>query len=102
MFDRPVVNVGYNPPNVDVRELEYARYYRFDHYKVVVDSGAVDVARSEAELEALLRQALATPQARAGARRAFLAQMFGDTLDGHSSDRVAAQLLDLARVRSNA
>ncbi len=46
MFDKPVINVGYNPPSVPEGELSYARYYRFDHYAPVVASGAVRLAKS--------------------------------------------------------
>ena len=45
MFDKPVLNIGYDPPGFDVRPISYARYYRFDHYKPVVDSGAVSDRR---------------------------------------------------------
>jgi hypothetical protein len=96
MFDRPVVNIGYNPPSVDRRELDYARYYDFDHYKPVVDSGAVAVARSPAELRPLLMAALTDPGPAVARGRAFLSSMFGATLDGRSGDRVADTLLDLA------
>ena len=35
MFDKPVINVGYNPPSVDEKNLAYADYYEFDHYRTV-------------------------------------------------------------------
>src|SRR5262245_12326459 len=54
MFDKPVVNVGYNPPGVEISELDYSRYYKFDHYRKVVESGAVRVAGSGQELAAML------------------------------------------------
>jgi hypothetical protein len=97
MFDRPVVNVGYNPPGVDPSVLDYARYYRFDHYKTVVDSGAVSVASSPIDLERLIRAALTDPLPAVARGRRFLHAMFGDTLDGHSADRVADTLLNLAQ-----
>jgi hypothetical protein len=97
MFDKPVINVGYNPAGVGAEELEYSRYYRFDHYRKVVESGAVCVAASEDELRGMLRRALLEPQTQSAARRDLIKTMFGDTLDGYSGLRVADRLMKLAR-----
>jgi hypothetical protein len=40
MFDKPVINVGYNPPGSDAGMIDYLRYYKFDHYRPLVESGA--------------------------------------------------------------
>jgi hypothetical protein len=92
MFDKPVINVGYNPPGVDSREVDYARYYEFDHYRPVVASGAVDVAYSREQLRQAVRQALLQPEQRSDARKALLHQFFRNSLDGWSSTRVASIL----------
>jgi hypothetical protein len=96
MFDKPVVNVGYNPPGVEKSCLDYARYYQFDHYRPVVESGAVTVAGSEEEMRRMLRRALEEPREGSERRGHLLEQMFGQTLDGRSSARVAERLLELA------
>ena len=96
MFDKPVVNIGYDPPGVDLKEDSTARYYEFDHYKPVVSSGAVEVAYSAGEMERLLSKVLERPGERSGERSRLLEKMFGCTLDGRSSGRVAATLLHLA------
>ena len=98
MFDKPVVNVGYDPPGVDLKADSCARYYEFDHYKPLVLSGAVEVARSAGEMERLLSNALETPGERSCERRRLLETMFGYTLDGRSSGRVASILLQLAGI----
>jgi hypothetical protein len=101
MFDKPVFNVAYNPPSLDSVEIDYARYYGFDHYAKVVDSGAVEVVSNPEELRRAVNLALAYPGKRAEQRRALLARMFADTLDGRSGARVAAVLADLtSRTRS--
>jgi hypothetical protein len=46
MFAKPVINVAYNPPEIHSSLVDYARYYEFDHYRPVVESGAVQVAGS--------------------------------------------------------
>ena len=94
MFGKPVLNVGYNPPGVT--ELDYARYYRFDHYAPVVASGAVRVAGSPGELRAMIREELNEPGRHAAARAALVRRMFGDTLDGRCAERIAHILKTLS------
>jgi hypothetical protein len=96
MFDKPVINVAYNPSNVDSDEINYAKYYEFDHYRPVVDSGAVMIARSEEDMVKMLGQALHSPETGKAERRRLVQSMFGKLLDGRSGLRVARQLVSLA------
>ncbi len=96
MFDKPVINVGYNPPTVPLSQMQYARYYSFDHYAPVVASGAVRVAKSPEEMRHLLERFLTDPGSDAANRRNLLQQMFGNTLDGRSGERAVNVLVDLA------
>jgi hypothetical protein len=100
MFDKPALNVGYNPPSVDEKELSYATYYNFDHYRPLVESGAVEVAWNRAQMRELMREAILHPQQNSEKRQAFIKRMFGDTLDGKSAGRVAEVLLEIASKRS--
>jgi hypothetical protein len=95
MFDKPVINVGYDPPGMDIHPISFGRYYQFDHYKPVVDSSAVEVVYSESDMSARLRAALTNPEHAAEKRKAFLRRMFADTLDGRSGSRAAHALLKL-------
>jgi hypothetical protein len=97
MFDKPVINIGYNPVGVDVGAINYRRYYEFDHYRPVVDSGAVQLAESQDELRQMLRKSLTEPEAGRLERLALIKNMFGDTLDRYSAERAAGLLLKLAR-----
>jgi hypothetical protein len=97
MFDKPAINVGYNPPGVDISPISFARYYDFDHYRPVAASGAVRVAWTEEEMRELLIEGLTRPEAGRAERQKFIRQMFGDTLDGKSGSRIAQTLLRLAR-----
>ncbi|HMJ07902.1 MAG TPA: hypothetical protein VK468_02785, partial [Pyrinomonadaceae bacterium] len=81
---------------VDERELSYARYYQFDHYRPIVESGAVEVAYSKEEMRDLLQKALRHPEDRASERKDLIEEMFGSTLDGCSGARVGAKLVELA------
>lgn len=96
MFDKPVINVGYNPGSVDARELNYADYYYFDHYRPVVECGAIEVARNHAQMYELIWSALNEPSKKSDERQKLIKKMFGDKLDGNSATRVARVLLQIA------
>jgi hypothetical protein len=97
MFDKPVINVGYNPPGIDTGPVNIPSYYAYDHYRPIVESGAVAVAWSESELRDQLLRALSDPLAAARERRQLIQSMFGDTLDGQSWHRVVSRLLEFAQ-----
>lgn len=58
MLNKPAINVGYNPPGKDIYPYNYTRFYSFDHYKPIVDSGAVQVAKDEEEMRLFLEEAI--------------------------------------------
>lgn len=97
MFDKPVINVGYNPDSVSEEVVSYARYYKFDHYEPIVESGAVEVAYSKEEMKRKLEKAFADPGERKNERRDLIAQMFGSSLDGRSGLRIGQKLAELAK-----
>ncbi len=100
MFDKPTINVGYNPPSVPLEELSYADYYEFDHYKPVVDSGAVQVAWDVKEMDALINKSLLNPETLSSQRQSLMKNMFGSTLDGRSGQRVADGLTTISRLKT--
>lgn len=95
MFDKPVINIGFNPQSVSTDVLSYADYYEFDHYKPVVESGAVQVAWSQDEMKILIKDSLKNPSKHENARKSLIKKMFGSSLDGKSASRVADVLLSL-------
>lgn len=97
MFDTPVVNVAFNPRSVPTAQIDYRRYYRFDHYAPVVASGAISLAETADALQHQVRTALSSPGTGQTGRARILEQMFGATLDGQSARRVAAVLRDLVQ-----
>lgn len=98
MFDKPVLNIGFDPPGSTLPEaLRWKRHIDFDHYRHVVDSGAVTVAYTTEQLHEAISQGLSSPQVESTERKQFLKQFFGPTLDGCSGLRVAEGLLSLAR-----
>jgi hypothetical protein len=101
MFDKPVINVAYNPPGISLDEVSYARYYEFDHYRPVAQSGAVMVARSELEMGEMLQRSFSMPEADSMHRSRLVRSMFGKLLDGRAGSRVARQLISIAYKHAN-
>lgn len=97
MFDKPVINVAFPPPHLDpTREFDYTRYYQFEHYRPVVESGAIVMARSEDELRAEIIRGLEHPEAGARQRADLITSFFGQSLDGRSSSNIASKLIEIA------
>ena len=96
MFDKPVINVGYNPRSLDESILNVADYYEFDHYAPVAASGAIEVARDRDQMREMIGKALSDPSRRSPQRKALIEKMFGDLLDGNSAQRVSDVLLEIA------
>ena len=93
MFDKPVINVGYNPPSVAPKEHKFADFYEFDHYRPLVKSGAVEVASGPRLMREMIENYLIRPEYRRKERKDLIDDMFGVTLDGKSAQRVAKTLL---------
>lgn len=83
MFDKPAINVGYNPPGKDIYPYNYTRFYAFDHYKPIVDSEAVQVAADEDEMRRYLLEAIKHPLKYQTNRQALL-QNFFEGLSGNN------------------
>lgn len=101
IFDKPVVNLAFDPPGSRLPySMRYERHLQFDHYRPVAESGAVMVARSAGDLEAMILSGLSDPSAQSRQRARIVERMFGDTIDGHAGRRVAEVLLRLAGARA--
>ena len=80
MLDKPAINVGYNPPGKDIYPYNYTRFYSFDHYKPIVASGAVQVAKDEMELKLFLEAALHSPKQYSNERKNLISAFFENQL----------------------
>jgi hypothetical protein len=76
MFDKPAINVGYNPPGKDIYPYDYTRFYNFDHYKPIVESEAIEVAKDEEEMLQLLKDAIQNPAKKKGERAQLIHHFF--------------------------
>lgn len=91
--DRPVVNVAFDPlPQGSLSRAVDKYYTHYDHYRTVVEHGAVRLARSPEELSARIADYLRDPGLdREGRRR--VAELWCGPLDGQAGRRLAAALL---------
>lgn len=95
MCDRPVVNVAYDLAAGAPHREQIETYYRdFDHYRTVVASGAVRIARSPEELVTMIDRYLADP-ALDRLQRQKLADLWCGPRDGRSPERIVDALLAL-------
>jgi len=76
MLNKPSINVGYNPPGIDVYPYDYTRYYEFDHYKPIAQSGAVDVVKDENELKNSIIKYLKNPETDSDKRLKLIKDFF--------------------------
>ncbi len=90
--DKPVVNVAFDvvdPPTFGLPLAEY--YYTFDHYRPVLELGAVRVARTRQELAEHLTTYLANRSLEAENRRRLVALEVG-VPPGEANGRIVAAL----------
>lgn len=97
LLDRPVVNVAYDPRPGEEHQRVVRRYYEvYDHFRTVVESRAVRLARSDEELLAHIRTYLEDPALEREERRS-IAELWCRPLDGRAAERLADRLLAAAR-----
>ncbi len=97
LLDKPVINLGFDPPGSTLpHHLRWMRHIEFDHYRPVAESGGVMVARAPEDMAGLLLRGLREPDADSPKRQTYMREVFGNTLDGRSGQRVAETLVRLA------
>ncbi len=97
IHNRPIVNVAFDiadPPPFKMSLWDY--YYRFEHYRPVVQTGAALFSRSAEQYVQHINQYLAHPELHAVERRRLLDMELGVPA-GQSSRRVVDALLEIVR-----
>lgn len=97
IHDTPVVNVAFDvqdPPPRGVPVWDY--YYRFDHFRPVIDWKASAIARSPEQLAAYVSAYLRDPSLDRDGRRKLVDLQIGVPV-GHSCDAVVSVLQNIAQ-----
>lgn len=102
LFDTPVINIGFDerpdlPPALSIR-----RYFQFEHYQPVVETGAATIASSPESLVEAIRAYLADRTLNQAARQALTARLcpYRDGSTGQRLARVVVDRLHAARTAS--
>lgn len=93
MLDKPAINIGFNPPGRDISPYDYTRFYSFDHYSPVVESGAVSVAGNPEELKTTIETYLSSPEHKSKNRK----RVINDLFDGKLQNSVLDQFIKVFR-----
>lgn len=92
LFDKPVINTVFG--NLENGLYNDQRFLNYDHYKKVIDSGAVSIATDEKELVEQINDALANPATRRMERKELVNMQISESLEG-TSKRIAQSLAQL-------
>ena len=100
ILDRPVIGLELSAEPGAPREIMYSEY-RVDHYRPLVESGGLRLARSWLELADLVAEARRTPERDRDQRAAMVRAVCGE-VDGRAAQRVAAAILRIVGAGSPA
>lgn len=90
-FDKPVVLFDFDGLEHRPYLESVRRYYDYDHFAPVIESGGAPLARSAEELQNIIRAYIANPSRDAASRRKIVESECAFT-DGRSSERVVKVL----------
>ncbi len=89
LFNKPVINTVFGNESNGLYNDQ--RFLNYDHYKKVVESGAVTIAKNETELIAQINEALINPKERTAQRKGMIDLQIGKPLLD-TSKRIAETL----------
>lgn len=89
-YGKPVAFIAFDAPGADIQSVKTLTIRL--HFKKLLESGLVDVPRSEEELVASIDDQLTSPALYEEKRKKLIAQ-YAYKLDGKSSERVASVIL---------
>ena len=98
LCDTPVVNVAIETPASRAAGIDVALFYRYEHYRPVLEENAVRLARTIDELVEHVRSYLLDRSLERRARRRLVERLCGP-LDGRAAERIATELAGLAAAR---
>jgi hypothetical protein len=93
--DRPVVNVAFGGADARTPRFDDSVYYRFEHYRPVLDLAAARLARTPVELIAAINSYLADQSLDARGRKALVDLQTCHPLPG-TSERISRSLAGIA------
>ncbi len=92
-FDTPTVNVAFDGYEKKPYNLSCKRYYDYEHYKRIVDTGGIKISDTIDELIVHIQRSLDDPKQEAEGRARIRSEQCWQ-LDGQAGKRVGQYLLD--------
>ena len=86
ILNKPIINIAFNPPGEDIYPNDYEKIYEFDHYKPIVESGAVSVVKSTVELNNEILHYLENPHYKEMERKNLVSDFFGDSFKSNKKE----------------
>lgn len=95
-FDTPVVNLAFDGFSTKPYEKSCKRYYNFNHYKRIVETGGITIANTIEETVQQIQRYLDNPALEAEGR-ARIREEQCYRLDGKSGERIGRYLIELLK-----
>ncbi|BAO55746.1 glycosyltransferase family protein [Nonlabens marinus] len=92
IFDKPVINTVFGNPENGLYNDQ--RFLKYQHYKTVIESGAVSIAKNKQELIDQINFSLENPTARLKQQRELVKLQISKPLEG-TSKRISTELAKL-------
>jgi hypothetical protein len=80
ILNKPVINIAFNPPGENIYPNNYEKIYDFDHYKTIIDSGAISLVKNTDELERVIIKYLEQPGWKENERNRLVKDFFEEKL----------------------
>ena len=86
ILNKPVINIAFNPPGENIYPSDYEKIYDFDHYKPIIESGAISLVKNTDELETAICQYIENPKYKEKERENLVNNFFGEQLRADKKD----------------
>lgn len=98
IFDKPVINIAFDPVPPEHFEMSIARYYEFDHYKPLVDTGGVRVVYDIEQFGKHFKEYYENPSFDREKRKKIVEIECG-TVDGKAGERFVNKIIELYNIQ---
>ena len=93
IHNKPIINLGFEPPNSSLPDwTRFSQHVDYEHYRPLVKSKGIVVAKSLEELEYSILRSLNHPKYLEDHQKLFLETLFNGSLDRFSARRIGKVL----------
>ena len=96
IFAKPVINIGFEIKPAERLVKSPTQFYKMEHYRKALDSGGIQLVRSDDDLLHWMNRYLQDPAYDQGGRARLVSEQCGK-LDGKAGERIASAILEAVR-----